>query len=882
MEAINTTVNNIDVIDTLHKALNKLLLKENIQFIKCDIATLDFSHDESPNKTGLQWIYSDMKQYFDITKNLLKIRIIHCSENDNLLYIKAHNLIFDNYSIHLFFNNTVSLYTATLRNKIQNINDKTYSYEYFIEYEQEYKKSEDFINDKIFWTNRIKDIQPTRAFESCMNHATARSLNSRRKELIISRELYHQVEYFCQQYNCTVFHYFIGVFFILNNCYGNEAPLIGLPINRQQEWFKNIIGPCINTLIFSIKISKNLSFTDIIILIKSELEECYNHHRFNLYDLLKELDVVDHIHNLVFAYQDETNIIEGNNQFSSINYLHSGEQQEDLVFHLFSLSEKEDYILSVNYCEDLFTSEIIDTLLRHFKHILEFLLSHPSQPIITIPYLLKDEQQQLLVTFNDNYLPLPNDKTIIDLFEEQVVSNPAAIALLFQDRSFTYLQINEVANQMAAYLRQEYLIQPGLIVAICLQRSEWIVIIMLAVLKTGAAYLPIDPLNPPARKNHMLQDSDCSLVIDGHILDTFKEVQRYYSIINIPRCFTQQNTAYIVYTSGSTGTPKGIAISHRNVFSFIWWCKHYFIEIPFDTLFSSTSACFDLFIFEIFYPISSGKQVRLLEWAMSIPYYLSKATKVMLNTVPSVVGSLLRDRVDLSNVSVLNIAGEAMPPLFLKYLDPNLMEINNLYGPSEDTTYSTVYKIKTDGKVLIGKPIANTQVYILNEQQQLVPIGVTGEICLSGEGLATGYIKNPALTAEKFVSNPFRPQERMYKTGDLGKWMPDGNIAFIGRKDEQIKITGYRIEPGEIASCLMQYQYVTNAVVTAMTNSDGRKELVAYVVSPDELDAAVLQNYLATLLPPYMVPAHYVQLHEIPLSSNGKINKKLLPPLNIG
>jgi non-ribosomal peptide synthetase component F len=564
--------------------------------------------------------------------------------------------------------------------------------------EKDYKKPTAFLYDKLFWVNRLSGRGQTKAFESCMNHVSTKSFNSKRKELVIERELYHQVDFFCQQYHCSVSHYFIGLLFTLNNSYGNETPLIGLPsVYCEEEWLKNTAGSCMNILPFSIEISADSIFTDILFTIKSELNECYNHQQLDLYNLLKELNDEFHSFNLIFLYQEERNILDNKNHFSLHNYLNQREQIEDLIVHLQAPDEKEDYILSLNYREDLFSSEVIDNLLIHFKYILTFLLSHPSHALSNIPYLSKEEQQQLLVDFNDNHLPLPNDKTIIDLFEEQVMFNPTSIALLFKDQSFTYLQVNEMANQMAAYIRQQYIIQPGEIVAIAIQRSEWVVITIFAILKTGAAYLPIDQIDPQARQHHMLEDSGCSLVIDETVLESFKIVQRNLPTINTPRFLTQENKAYIIYTSGSTGTPKGVVISHRNVFAFICWCRHHFTDTPFDILFSSTNPCFDLFIFEIFYPLLSGKKVRLLEWSMAIPHYLSSATKVMLNTVPSIVGVLLKDAVNLNNISALNMAGESIPPLLLKDLNPNHMEIRNLYGPSESTTYSTVYKIKSDG-----------------------------------------------------------------------------------------------------------------------------------------------------------------------------------------
>ncbi len=323
-------------------------------------------------------------------------------------------------------------------------------------------------------------------------------------------------------------------------------------------------------------------------------------------------------------------------------------------------------------------------------------------------------------------------------------------------------------------------------------------------------------------------------------------------------------------------------IEHRNVYSFICWCKEEFKSSKFEIVYASTSICFDLSVYEIFYPLTIGKKVRIVENGLHIGQYLSQDKDVLTNSVPTVVEHLLKEGTDLSNISVINMAGEPIPLHVQQGLDTQRIEVRNLYGPTEDTTYSTIYKVVKDQQILIGKPIANTSIYVLNNRDALMPVGVPGEICIGGDGLARGYLNRADLTAEKFIKDPFSKQEgaRLYKTGDIGRWLPDGNIEYLGRMDDQVKIRGYRIELGEIESVLMQSELVGQAVVIAKTDSGGNKRLVAYVVTDGALDKQAASVYLQSKLPDYMVPALWVEVERLPLTPNGKIDKKALPDVD--
>jgi amino acid adenylation domain-containing protein len=519
---------------------------------------------------------------------------------------------------------------------------------------------------------------------------------------------------------------------------------------------------------------------------------------------------------------------------------------------------------------------------RLYLRILDFIINTPEQKLNALE-LPDVEKQKLLVSFNNNKLDFGPDKTIIELFEQQVANDPDATALVFADTALTYGELNNYANLLAAYLHRHYRLQPDELAGILLERNEWMVIAMLAVLKSGAAYVPMDVEYPLERIEYMTADSKCRVLIDADELQQFFSEMDHYSTENPVATAAPHNLAYVIYTSGSTGQPKGVMIEHKNAHAFIHWCRQEFDGSVFDIVFAVTSICFDLSIFELFYPLCTGRKIRLLPNALSIQDYIESHDDILLNTVPSVVGTLLSEKVDWSHVTVLNMAGEPIPKKYIAQLDCSAMEVRNLYGPSEYTTYATTYRIHNDEAVLIGHPVANTQIYIVSESHRLQPQGVPGEIVIAGAGLARGYLHNAKLTDSKFIADPFTPGQKAYKTGDLGRWLPDGNLEFLGRKDDQFKIRGYRIESGEIEWAMQQYPGIESAVVIARANREGEKELVAYLVSASTLNTAELRTWLAQTLPVYMLPSHFVQLAELPLTPNGKVDKKTLPdPLGLG
>ncbi|WP_445632359.1 Carrier domain-containing protein [Nostoc sp. DSM 114161] len=514
------------------------------------------------------------------------------------------------------------------------------------------------------------------------------------------------------------------------------------------------------------------------------------------------------------------------------------------------------------------------------------------QQDISLP---KAEVEQLLLEWHENPAAYVSRVCIHQLFEYQVEKTPEQIAVIFEDKQLSYQELNQRANQLAHYL-QALNVKPEVLVGICLERSLETIVGLLAILKAGGAYVPLDPAYPSERLALMLEDSQLPILLTQHnllsklpehqahvvCLDRDAEAITQQSQENLTCLVTDENLSYVIYTSGSTGKPKGVAIEHHNTVALLHWAKEVFTTEDLAGVLAATSICFDLSVFEIFVPLCWGGKVILAENALYLPTLPAAQQVTLINTVPSAIAELLRIQGIPASVRTVNLAGEPLQNRLVQqiYQLDNIQKVFNLYGPTEDTTYSTFALVKKgDTIVTIGRPIAKTTCLILDEHMQPVPTGIEGELYIAGEGVARGYLNRPELTDRRFIPNPFN-NSKLYKTGDLARYLPDGNIEYIGRIDQQVKIRGFRIELGEIETALWQHPDVQEAVVIAREFSPGDKRLVAYVVpKPESSDTNVgdLRRFLKQKLPDHAIPSRFVQLSALPLTANGKVDRKALP-----
>ncbi|TCV56384.1 non-ribosomal peptide synthetase, partial [Pseudomonas fluorescens] len=539
-------------------------------------------------------------------------------------------------------------------------------------------------------------------------------------------------------------------------------------------------------------------------------------------------------------------------------------------------------------------------LCGYVQHTLENLVGmleqQPDMPLQRLSILPASEREQLLVTFNATAADYPQQQTIHGLFENQVQRTPEAVAVIRGEQRLSYRELNERSNRLAHYLRKQG-VEPDSRVAICVERGIDMVVGLLAILKAGGGYVPLDPAYPLDRITYMLEDSAPAAVLAqdatvGLLSDASMAVINLDSRLwqdesdQNPEVtgLTSSHLAYVIYTSGSTGLPKGVMIEHRNTVNFLTWAHRSFDAQTLSKTLFSTSLNFDLAVYECFAPLTSGGSIEVVTNVLELQQGEHDIT--LINTVPSALKALLESGGVGEGVDTVNVAGEALKRSLVETLfeQTQVKRLCNLYGPSETTTYSSwVSMAREDGFAAhIGKPVANTQFYLLDEHKQPVPLGVPGEIYIGGAGVARGYLNRDDLTAERFLKDPFSavPSARMYKTGDLGRYLADGNIEYLGRNDDQVKIRGFRIELGEIEAKLAQVSNIKETVVVAREDVPGDKRLVAYFTqhSPDEaVDIEALRTHLQAQLPAYMVPVAYVRLDALPLTPNGKLDRKALP-----
>jgi len=577
----------------------------------------------------------------------------------------------------------------------------------------------------------------------------------------------------------------------------------------------------------------------------------------------------------------------------------------------YSLGTEEEFVIvlpNANHPMQWFfdtrilSKENAEILARQFAAFLQALIEHPFDPIDTLPILSAKEQQQLIYAWNQTQTEYPKDRSIHQLFGEQVQRSPNAIAVLDDKRHMSYQELDAHSTQLALYLRKVGVPIEGF-VGIFMERSIDLLVVLLGVLKSGAAYIPLDPVYPKDRIAFMIEDSGLSVVLTQtslaaalpkmpiNILQTdtlWEEInhQAEPALISL-NGHSPDNLAYVIYTSGSTGIPKGMQITHRNLTNFLCSMSTNPGFGRTDKLLALTTICFDIAGLELYLPIINGGQVEIIASDIAKDAFLLKeriehSKASVIQATPATWQSLITAGWMGDSSCKILCGGEALSQKLAEQLLTRSLELWNLFGPTETTIWSSLCKIDQGHKVTIGHPIANTQMYILDKKMNLVPIGIPGELYIGGDGVGRAYLNRPELTRDRFIDNPINPEssKQIYKTGDLVRYLPDGNIEYLGRMDNQAKIRGFRIELGEIESLLIKHPDIHEACVMVRENEAGNKNIIAYIIPNNKTAIATtneLRDYLQMNLPDYMLPTSFVVLDSFPLTPNGKINKNVLP-----
>ncbi|MEO8433240.1 MAG: amino acid adenylation domain-containing protein, partial [Acidobacteriota bacterium] len=553
--------------------------------------------------------------------------------------------------------------------------------------------------------------------------------------------------------------------------------------------------------------------------------------------------------------------------------------------------------LRFQYNPDLFHPDAVIRMLSHMEVLLTALVRDPDEAVSRLPILTPEERNTVLVDWNETEAALPPERSVSELFEAQAARTPESVAVVSGLGRWTYRELNERSNRLARHLRGLG-VGPEVLVGLFVERSSEMLAGILAILKAGGAYVPLDPGYPRERLSFMLEDSAARVVLtQDHLAELLDPTLGAVCVRleadeadisreageNLPALAGPDDLAYVIYTSGSTGRPKGVQVEHRNAVALIAWGREFFSHGELGGVLASTSVCFDLSIFELLVPLCSGGAAIIARDALELPDLAAASEVTLVNTVPSAMTELMRSGRLPDSVRTINLGGETLAPSLVNDLLRSGgagLRVFDLYGPTEDTTYSTCARRLAEAPATIGRPISNKRVYILDRHLAPVPIGVTGDLFVAGAGVARGYLGRPELTAERFLSDPFRGgSERMYRTGDRGRHLPDGQVQFLGRLDDQVKVRGYRIELGEIEAALSKHPDILACAVAAREDPSGDRRLFGYVVLQDggPVSPAELREFLKRTLPEFMIPSRFLFLEALPLTSNGKVDRRALP-----
>lgn len=905
-------INGIVDFDILSKAINEVIKNndgirlrifekevEPYQYVAYykeeKIDYYDFSEYKNPEDEYKNWIDNVFKEPFEFDNNsLYYFAMYKTSENECGFLLKIHHIIADGWSIYYLIQKQVcETYTRILNLKDITYN-KTYSYIDYINKENKYLGSDRYKNNKKYWLDKLRNIPEESLYRNTDNPKGKRlSFNIDINQSNELRKYLNEMKYSLNEFFTVI------LLLYLSKTLGSEDITIGVPVlNRAGVKDKNTIGMFTSTMPLRLKINPEFTINEFIDHIRLEYRQCFRNQKYPYNLMISDLEIAkkgfDSLFKVSLNYYN-INKSEGIGKITTkLEECYSGYQSYSLQIIIKEWIDNGSITLNFDYRVDDYTDKYISNMYRFFQNIIDQIMRDDKKQIKDIKLLTPEEIDHTIYTMNSTKTYYPKDKTICELFEEQVIKTPNKIALINGEESLTYKELNEKANGIACYLRRKG-VGPDKIVGLIGTHSFELIIGILGALKAGGAYLPIDLNYPVGRINYMLKDFKAAILLTNIEIDSeiefngetvyLKDEELYTGAEdNLTRINRPHDLAYIIYTSGSTGKPKGVIIEHRSLVNYIWWAKKTYVKE--DEIFAFySSIAFDLTVTSIYTPLISGSTISVYhddgnEFVLYKILRENNATVVKLT--PSHL-SLIKDFDNKdSSIRRFIVGGENLKTSLAKDIHESFggnIEIFNEYGPTEATVGCMIYKYSPEGmrvSVPIGKPASNTQIYVLNKFLDVLPEGIEGEMYISGDCLARGYLNNNKMTDERFIKNLFIEGQVMYKTGDMAKYLEDGNIEYCGRKDNQVKIRGHRIELGEIESWLLKSDKIKDAVVVVNEGSKEDKLICAYIIYREDIEEHELKNWLSKFIPKYMIPSVFVFLDEFPLTVNGKVDVKSL------
>ncbi|PTX61366.1 surfactin family lipopeptide synthetase A [Kordia periserrulae] len=864
----------------------------------------DFSNEENTEKALQNYRKQDALTAFDLENGpLFRICFFKLSEEAYHLYYNLHHIITDEWSMEVLMKDILKSYEAFKRNELPELPELKIQYKDYATWQRSQLEGNGFNESGNYWKTHLSGELQTLNLPTENLRPKSKTYNGNVLTAYLKKETSERIREAIQQRGGSPFMLLMSVFKSL--CYrytGQTDLLIGSPIaGRDHADLENQIGFYLNTIVLRNQVDSNGTFGDFYEEVKKNVLNAYSHQAYPFDKLVEEINVKrDVSRNAVFDvlldYHKSFSLTIEDERLGTIEQSEAKPVKYDIELHF---SECENTLgISFHYNTDIYEEAMIRQFMTHYAHFLDHLEANFDKNINETILLSEAEQTAFIQTLNNTLVTLDANETVVDHLAKQQQSIPLQAAIISEENTLSYEQFASEVTKLASFLQQEYNIQKGDRIGIKMENSEHIPIALQAILKAGGVFVPIDPKYTSEREQFIIEDSQMKLMItttdfmfdfmeyDLEILTVDIEyLPENFEIKALPSILPTDD-AYIIYTSGSTGTPKGVLVGHESLLNYLLWAKETYVQPQATPIFGLfTSICFDLTITSLFLPIVAGGSLHILDSRKDVTNNLQTYIETGISTIKltpahiSVLGSL---NVQSEALQVAIVGGDALSNhqvAILKDINPDI-KIYNEYGPTEATVGCIVKEIKSaDEKIYIGTPIANTQVYILNEHHQLVPKGVSGEICIGGKGLAKGYVNTVELTNEKFITNPFNSSEKIYKTGDIASWSFDNELDFKGRKDHQVKIKGFRIELGEIEYHLHQHENIKEATVI-VNDSEAEKTLEAYIVGNTELNVKDIRGFLANKLPEYMIPQYYHQLEVLPLTNNGKVDRKALQQIN--
>ena len=874
----------------------------NFNYFKIDLIDLK-------DKSELELIENKMANtpFSLIDQDLFCFKMYRFPSGNGGIILLAHHLIYDAYSASLAASKIVNTYSS-LKEGLSSNQEPT-SYIDFINSENTYLNSDKFKKDKEFWNNLFKTI-PEIATIPYAHAEGETSCAAKRLSFTLSKDKMNKINEFCSTNKISNFNFFMGLYAIYIGRVSNlEDFVLGTPIlNRSNFKEKNTPGMFISTMPFRFDLSKEQSFIDFVKDIAGNAFTMFRHQKYPYQYMLDEIRKNNpnqpNLYDILISYQNAKLDHKLNTIPYDVTWAFNNNVADSLQIHLADMNDEGILNISYDYRIHKYSESDITSIHERVLFMIDQVIKNKSILLKNIDIVTPEEKNTILNKFNDTYLKYDENKTIVDFFEEQVEKTPNNIALVCNHQTMTYSELNKKVNSLAHFLRNKG-IKNNDIIGVMVNRSFEMIISILAVLKSGGAYIPIDPEYPEERVAYTLNNSNCSILLSekslqeklnkvnfkGHtILVDLTDNDIYVANHENPIKITKPNDlSYLIYTSGSTGLPKGVMLTHKNMSNFYNSMINkidYLKDGKYHSIASITTVSFDIFAFETIVSLARGLRLFLTnnseqKMTLKIEKLLLDYNIEIIQTTPSIMNFHLENASinGFSRLKYIMLAGEQLPIELVNKIhevSPSCVVYNG-YGPSETTIFSTVRDVTSLDKITIGVPIHNTQIYILDNNLSILPIGVPGELYIAGDGVGKGYLNNAEMTSQRYIKNPFLKKSIMYKTGDVGIWLENGEILCKGRTDNQVKLRGLRIELGEIETKINNFDKLNNIKSCVIVkNVDGKDTLAAFISSTRPIDKNMLQKYLLEYLPTYMMPNSFTFLDKLPFTPNGKIDRKAL------